>query len=374
MLTVSGRADEVPWPEDAGGAFARAWLEPLLREPVEARIANVRTRLEVAVADGVAIPLTVGAHVPGNSYVSSPFAHYVAYAREELDKLGNPPLEWVLDKVVALLGGWLLRCRFDDVVYVNNWLLSTNLYPALGRPTVEALHGALLARHPEHALVWRSVDATGNPELLGWLDALGYRRLFSRIVWYQDASDPALARHRNLGHDTKLLRRSGYEVVDALADEDFERVRELYDALYLHKYSEYNPAFSSRWLRELSRAGLLSVRGLRKEGRIDGVFGYYVRRGFGTAPVFGYDTALPQELGLYRMLSAAWFAEARERGLRIHASAGVGSFKKTRGAVPVIEYSLVHDAHLPAWRRRPWGVLQQVLDRIAVPMISRLEL
>jgi hypothetical protein len=96
-----------------------------------------------------------------------------------------------------------------------------------------------------------------------------------------------------------------------------------------------------------------------------------VRNGVMTQPFFGYDTRLPQELGLYRLLSLKTLLEGEERGLLVHASAGVGPFKRLRGGVATIEYNAVYDRHLQAARRLPWTLLKLLADGVAVPLFRR---
>ena len=54
--------------------------------------------------------------------------------------------------------------------------------------------------------------------------------------------------------------------------------------------------------------------GLRgPNGRLDGVVGCFVRNNVISSPLVGYDTTLPIDLGLYRMLSAIVLGEAARR-------------------------------------------------------------
>ena len=92
---------------------------------------------------------------------------------------------------------------------------------------------------------------------------------------------------------------------------------------------------------------------------VDSLGGRYI-----TAPLFGYDTALPQRLGLYRLLSTLTSLEALAQGRVVHFSAGVGPFKRLRGGQAAIEYNAVYTRHLPAGWRRPWRFLQVLMDRL----------
>jgi hypothetical protein len=140
------------------------------------------------------------------------------------------------------------------------------------------------------------------------------------------------------------------------------------------KYSPFNPDFTERFFAHALATQSFYLIGLRKAGRFDAVLGYFWRNGVMTTPIFGYDTGLPQALGLYRMISAVLAQEARRRGLLLHASSGAASFKRNRGAAPAIEYSAVYDRHLPVYRRLPWAILERVLNAVAVPLIRRLKL
>ena len=119
------------------------------------------------------------------------------------------------------------------------------------------------------------------------------------------------------------------------------------------------------------RERLLVIKAFQRAGRLDGVLGYFVRRGLLTPPLFGYDTRLPQSLGLYRLISTLTSLEGQRQGALVHFSAGVGAFKRARGGVNAIEYNAVYDAHLPPARRRPWALLHALMDRAAVPLILK---
>ena len=93
-----------------------------------------------------------------------------------------------------------------------------------------------------------------------------------------------------------------------------------------------------------------------------------------TPPLVGYDTSLPQEVGLYRMLTADLSQTGIQRGLIAHQSAGVASFKRRRGFVGAIEYTAVFHQHLPIQRRWIWWLLGCSLDLIAIPLMRAFKL
>jgi hypothetical protein len=93
-----------------------------------------------------------------------------------------------------------------------------------------------------------------------------------------------------------------------------------------------------------------------------------------TAPIVGYDTQLPQQLGLYRMLMAMVVEAAVARQQRINFSAGAAQFKRLRGATPEIEYSAVFSAHLSKSRQRPIATVRRIAERIGVPFMKKYQL
>ena len=367
--------DRIPWPDTTEGQKAKSWLSPLLSNGIEPYIRNVHTEPGVIVYGDHIIPFTSTEPYPHNSYVCSPFTHYITYGREELHKLDSRFMKVVFGWLLNGMQRWFAWAEFDRVLYVNNWLLSTNLYPELEMNGIDTIHKALLAEFSDRPIVFRSVDKRANPELYNTLLYLGYKPVFSRYVWYQDPSTEKVQKRKSYKQDRSIARRSGYEVVDGndLNDLAFDRVEELYNKLYLDKYSTFNPQFTSDFIRHLCRAGILHIRALCKDGRMDGVLGFYTRRGIGTAPLFGYDTSLPAKAGLYRILSWVWAEEAKKQGLLINCSAGVGQFKKNRGAEPALESNMVFADHVPRVRRC-WTFMRFLLTWVGVPIIRKHEL
>lgn len=161
----------------AGSETVRAYVETFAQAPPRALIANLDTRLEtVCAADGEwMFPMSVNDGAErGNCYVCSPHAHYVDYAAYEVSLLRRPLVEAPLRGLLAGAGVFFRRAALDRVVIVNNWLLSTNLYPSgwRGEGLPELIDG-LIARYPGHAILFRSLNALQNPALLAVLRRAG---------------------------------------------------------------------------------------------------------------------------------------------------------------------------------------------------------
>lgn len=362
----------------SGEAQTLRWLAAMQAEGVPTLIANVDTTLRALHHKGlgVTLPISVGDREYGDSYVFSPYTHYVSYAREELVMLESRAARTALGALLTP-AGWLLKSsRFNRAVQVNNRLLSTNLYPALSAGEIREAARLLLRQYPDRSLIFRSLNPRTTPLYIETLTALGFRLVPSRQVYLYDSPDkiPSKARWL-LKRDYGLLEKQGYDIVgpEELTAADAPRLAELYRLLYIDKYSAHNPIFTPRFFGIALEYDLLKLYALRSRstGRLDAVLGYYIQDGIMTTPVFGYDTGLPQETGLYRMLSAVLLKRAAEENCLLHESAGAAQFKRNRGATAEIEYSAVYDRHLPPYRRIGWALLSPLLNRVGVPIMKK---
>ena len=383
------------FPPTEDGDYARRFLAPLIAGPISDRIANIPATLRLLCVDSLVIlPITLTVAGAGRdpdhpSYVASPLAHYVLYGSEELHKVFSSPLSLYVAQMACAPLGWLLKLgRLDSVVYVNNWLLSTNLYPhGLTPSIVAAVVDYLVQAYPDRTVVWRSVDQRGNPGLYNSLVAAkGGLPVFSRVVFYQDTqSDKGwdrIRRKRAFKSDRSLMRRAE-EAYDVQVVEDPEseispadraRMLELYQMLYLEQYTYFNPQFTLAYLEHGldNRLFQFVVVRSKRSGVIDAMIGFFTRNGVLTTPIFGYDTSLPRSLGLYRILSRMVTVSGRERGLLTNCSGGVGDFKKQRGGEFVVEYNVVF---AQSWLRMiVWWIIAFIGKHITIPVIRHYDL
>ncbi len=360
------------FPQTEDGDYARRYLLPMMMDGAQKYISNVHnTQLMLAKVDNVIVPITISDFHPENTYTVSPYSHYVSYGGfEEVKHLNNPPVEALIKLLMVPIAWYFRKADLDKVAYVNNYLLSTNLYPSINSDQLSALSEALPKWFPDRVIVFRSVDERKNPHIADILKKQEYDLVLSRQVWYMDAEEAS--RTRQYKEDARVLRKHGYEIVDGknLSDAELARSLDLYNMLYLEKYSYYNPQFTFEFMKLARDNEVLHLRALRRDGQINAVMGFFIRNGAMTQPLFGYDTSLPQEEGLYRLLTLITLQEGLQRNLLVHASGGVGKFKKVRGGKSVIEYNAVYHKHLPAWRQMPWKLIQAI-SKYAIPYFQK---
>ena len=368
----------LPFPQSEDGDYARRYLIPMMTDGPQKYIRNVYNTQLMAVKVGeTIIPITVTNFHPQNTYTVSPYSHYVSYgAFEEVKHLENPLAEFLVKLIMNPVAWYFRHAELDKVVFVNNYLLSTNLYPSVipkgdsASGQLSALSEALIKWFPDRAIVFRSVDQKKNPHVYQTLEGLGYDLVLSRQVWYMDPVTSL--KTRQCKEDLRVLKKNGYKVVNGkdLSDEELHRAVELYELLYLQKYSYYNPQFTFDFLKLARDENILHMYGLKKDGLLNAIMGFFVRNGAMTQPLFGYDTSLPMEEGLYRLLTLITLQEGMKRGLLVHASGGVGKFKKVRGGESVTEYNAVYTKHLSKTRQMPWKLIGQV-SKAAIPYFKK---
>ncbi len=366
-------------PNTDNAEYARKYLIPMVVHGVSEYIDNVKTDMQILMVDDIVLPVTINDGQYDNSYTCSPYTHYISYALEELSTLGNPKLEFVLKVLLNSLGLLLKLCSINKVICINNWALSTNLYPPLSDTQVKDITSFLKKKYMKHAIIFRSINTSDNKQLYNSFRNNGYEMIASRQVYISDT------RHNNslkskarliLRKDANLLDFHSYRWFDVkhIKQEDLPRIIDLYNKLYLKKYSCHNPQFNTRFIELALKEKILELFVLKKDNKIDGVLGFFIRNGVMTTPFFGYDTDVPKEIGLYRILSAKLITEAESRGLILNQSSGAAEFKKCRGAIPYLEYNAVYIKHLSLIQKLGWTTIQFFANKIGSFLLKKYKL
>ncbi len=367
MTTVEivDAASAATLPATRATASRLAYLTALVRDGARHFVDNADVEVCVLCVDGAAFPLVRAAGRPGNAEICSPRTHYVRYLPEARARR-HPAVPAACFEALALPMDLVARVgRFDDVVYVNNWLWSTNPRAALSTMQVAAVTARLVAAYPEAAIVFRSLTAELDPATWEAVRANGYRLIRSHEAFLIDTTEGAHLAHANTRRDLALLTRSAYQVVrdPAVLVPHAARIAALYRGLYLDKHSTLNAQLNARFFELTLTSGVFEHAALVADGRVDGFAAYFAEDGVAASASVGYDRTLPRDRGLYRMAIALMIAAAAERGVPLHLGAGAGSFKQLRGARAVTEYDAVYDAHLPRHRRLAWATLALAANR-----------
>lgn len=353
------------------------FLRGLLTMESEQLVSNVETRFCLAQIDNLFFPVTVNESEYENSYVCSPYTGMISYPLEELENIDSFPLRTGIRLLTTAVSPMLKMSKINRVACVNNSMLSTNLYPEWKGNHLDELTERLTAEFPRHAIMFRSLNFATTKELSEAFQSSDYQFVPSRLIYVIDPTEKAILKKRNNRIDFRWLRDSPYSVVqhDSFTDQDDARIKSLYDELYLVKYSNYNPKFTTDLIRLFRKSNQLQFMGLRnKAGVLDGVIGTLQMNNQFTTPIVGYDFSVPQSGGLYRLLTTLVIQKAFNEERLFNMSSGVGRFKQHRGGVPHLEYAAIYTKHLPMSQRAMWKTMGWLMKNIAAPLVTKYEL
>lgn len=355
--------------EDFTRAFMRYGSSTLIR--------NLQTEVGVQQWGEHRLPITINHGDKAATFVCSPWVGYVDYTREELSRFPNRALVPALHAVVSGVAGVLRFSDLDRIVHINNWMMSTNLLAAIDAVLVASQTEEFTARFPGHILAIRSLTWRHNSKLMGALEAAGWVLLPSRQLFLVDDVASQMTRRRDLKRDEALWQNTPYryEELQTINRPDAERIAALYAMLYLDKYSQLNPIYTSDFVIMTHAIGMIRYMVLRDaDGIIQSFGGMHHFAGHATMPLMGYNTGIDQRLGLYRLGFHAGSRFAARHNLALNMSSGASSFKIARGATAEMEFSAFHLRHLPAKRRLPIDFLRVVAHRIGMPILRRYRL
>lgn len=332
------------------------------------------------------------------SYTVSPYAHYIGYALDEIRiHLNKGPLASFLAKSLVKSVGYIFYLlRFDRAIYFNNYRLSTNMWPTTikwSHQQVSRINGELMDEYDnqDRAMIWRSVDPLSQPNLTKVLSESSCLLIPARMVnWTEFTADnfsqSEICQKKDFKHDLKLFRRRvGWDILKQEATNstseilivtldsqnvslpDAERLIDLYNQLYIDKYSRRNPQLTPAGLIRLARVGFFSIDVLRQrsDDKIVGFCTWSVVDDVGTSAFVGYDVGNDPNRDLYRLVMMMIHNNLVQSGLeKCHMSGGANRFKRRRGSQSSVEYIAVFVDHLPMYRQLPWKLTRWIASKI----------
>lgn len=360
--------DTIKWPKTQAGNYAKRFLLPLLKNGIHHYIDNIEAKLLIAKIDDMILPIIISTENYTNSFVCSPYCQYISYGKESLQLIKNPLLRKIIDTTLNALGRFLRFGKINSVVYINNWLFSTDLYPSnLTETHIKTLVLNLKERFPKHAIVLRSLNAITTPILIQSLKQLDFELIASRQIYVTDTRKKELFETRILKSDFRLWENNPYQIVDEMqiSQEERKEILRLYQLLYLSKHSYFNPQINDRYLNLLIDEHLLKFKILKRDGSIKGVAGYCIRDNIMVCPFFGYEKEDPEATVIYRLLSTSLLFEAKKKSLLFHQCSGASFYKTIRRAEGCIDFIGVYSHHLSWQQKLVWFMLRVFINTFA---------
>lgn len=355
-------------------SFSKAFIE----NKSTALISNVETDYRILkVADGIYFPVTINNTEWDSSFVCSPYTAYALYSKDELkQKINSRLIQYPLLLIIRLLAKWLRYGQINKNIHINNFLLSTNPYPEWSGIEIAEITNFIKKEYPNHAIIFRSLNQFQHQHLLTIFKKNDYLLIGSRQVYIYDLTQESWLKHKNNKHDLALIKKQNLTYIDHAEMEPFlEEALQLYQMLYLEKYSKYNPQFTLKYFKTCYNDGIVYFQGYKNSENILKSFsGLFIIENTITSPLVGYDTAAPQKEGLYIHAAQLALLYKFKSNLLLNLSSGAPKFKRMRGGEPSIEYSAVFTKHLSTKRKIIMILLQFISNKIGVPLMEKYEL
>jgi hypothetical protein len=367
QLYDSKNIDQLEWPETVEGQYAKNFLAPLVKNGISHYINNIDAAMYVLKLGDLVFPVTVTTENYSNSWVCSPYAHYISYGKEFAKIVGNPFLTGVIKSLISIFGKIAKSGKINSVVYGNNWMFSTDLYLEEIHPKyIDHLIAALTHHFPNHAIVLRSLNKITTPHLMKILEEKKFYLIASRYIFITDTQNESVFRTQIIKSDMKLWNNNSYKILEEndVREEDYEELLKLYKELYIFRHSPLQPQYNIEYFKLFFKNQLLKFKILKSNDGIEGMAGYYRRGNVMTCPIFGFRKECTDSNKVYRLLNTALLLEAQKEGLIFNQSAGASFFKSIRKAEGCLEHMAVYPHHLPSYQKHIWSALKFFIHKV----------
>lgn len=375
LLYDADNIGTLEWPATEDGRFVRNFLEPMIQNGINSYIDNIHADIYAIKIGELVFPVIVPYENGANSYVCSPYHHYITYGKQFINLISHSPLvKTATLKCIDVLD-WLAKVGYmDSVVYVNNWMFSTDLYPqGLTAQHIAAIVDLLKARFDKRAILFRSLNRITTQPIISCLKESGFDFTASRMVYVTNMDKEEIFRTRIFKSDLRHFQKSTYTLIEEAglsphAWEEFWRLQHLLSVIH---HSSLQPQMNKKFMQLLFQHKLLHFKALKLQDGIKGIFGYWIRDGIMYCPIFGFDKHTEEHSGVYRLLNTALMLEAQKHACFFNQSAGASFYKSLRRAEGVLEYTATYTRHLNSKQKVCWAILRHVINKLGTFYMQR---
>lgn len=354
------------------------YIVPIIKNGLLHYIDNADAEMSLLVVNDYLFPIVTSNLKPKvkiNSYICSPTTHYLDYAKDEVDlELKDKTILKNLSKfLLSVMQYFFKRVDFEKAIFVNNLLLSTNLYIDFDTNLIEEITDFLVKKFPDYPIIFKSVNENQNTLLYEKLKEKNYKAIFSRQVYVFNHKDEDYKKKDSFKRDLKLKRKTTYVWKESteIKENDYEKLKKLYDFLYINKYSTMNPQFNANFIALTIKNPIFTYKILTKNDEIHAVLGYIKRGCTITTPIVGYDTNTDQKEGLYRLAVLETIQDSIKYDYILNMSSGVSKYKMGRGAKPTIEFNMIYCEHLNKKQQMPWKTFEKLTNYAILPVMKK---
>jgi hypothetical protein len=375
LLYDAKTIDTLEWPETDEGSNAKQFLDPLIKNGINYYFENVYAEILVIKIDHFVFPVLLPtAHKPNQSYVCSPYQHYITMGKENINLVPNPFVVAFVKPLMSLLERVAQWGQLDSVVYVNNWLFSIDLYPeGLTEEHIQAIVSLLETRFPKRAIIFRSLNKITSSKMISSLDKVGFKLVASRYVFISDVKNEEIFHTRIFKSDLRLWEKTSFTVVDEsdLSLDDANEFLRLKNLLCVHQHHSLQPEINNNFMELLLKQHWLHFKALKFDGIIKCVIGYFQLDEVMYCSFIGFDKNDVDHNIVYRLLNTLLFLEAKKCAHFFNQSAGASFYKSVRRAKGTVEFIAVYTRHLTYRQKITWALLRLCMNTLGVFYMKR---
>ncbi len=345
------------------------YFEPIMQSGINCFIKNINCEIKILKINDLLIPLVFTDRNYDDCLYTSLLSHYIKYISEEFDKKNSK-----FNFILKFIEKYLIKNEINKTIYVNQWFISTNLYPALTKDDIQEITDFLKINYKNYAIVFKNIIKEYDTNLYENLNRQGYKEIISRQIFINDKKMTKNSKQRaKVKKDFKFYINSNYKAYKVQNNDDYTRIKDIYTMLYIKKYSKYNPLYTEEYFKLTAFNPIFNLTVFKNKNIIDSMCLTLANSNVMTAPAVGYDLTMSKDLGLYRIISA-YIGELYNKNYAIfNMSAGIGEFKMQRGAKPYFEYLMIYYNHLPANKRIMFYILKSFVNKI-IPILCKYKL
>lgn len=336
------------------------YLKALITNNLKFYIDNCDAELVLLEYEGLYIPLIVADNIPNQTYLTSLISSYISYPKQILN---NKFVNIFFDFFAKVLTNF----NIDKVIYVNHYLISTNINYEFSDKQISDITTFLKQKFPDYAICFRNIACEINGTLFSSLKHNKYKFLINRCSYYVGFENfKNIFKKQSLKKDLSLFKKGKYKITNSVVD-IFQQAK-LYNDLYINKYTEINPKYNKEIFNLLRTSGFEVFTLLNRQNELVGFYVPFIFNNTVSVPWFGYDTSLAQKDGLYRLLMLNIIEYAKNNNYNLNLSSGVGEFKQRRGAKQYWEYLAIDYSHLDLYRKLLYSLLVEITNKISFPL------
>lgn len=371
-LIDSFSINDFQWPSSESSKLAFYLMKKHVSAEAGYYIENSKHEVILASIANKIIPLVINNGNSSTCYLTSPYTNYISYAKDFICSLRNLRLKFFLFVFLKIITGIIRKKNLDKVIYINHWLIATGPQLELCKEEIESLLFVLKRKFKDYTFVFKGVRQADVKKYA----AVDLIPIFNRQIYLWDPKNNESLRIRNFRNDRKLLNKKLilFEVTTNAQLQTVEHLHELYNKLYVDKYSTHNCFYSLKWFVQLLNNKAMTVYSAKLDNHIVFFAACFIYKNELIASVIGHDSNISEQYKIYRQWTSYLMLLAEKNNKVLNLSSGSGKFKLNRGCKRESEYELIYFKHLPLHRKISWWLISLIYNTIGKKIFLALDI